>query len=132
MAMMKKSMMKAMAKKMMKGMKKAAMKGMKKKAMKKSVIAKGKLAKASVFRGTKVKTTGGLKKTDLKKSKSGKIVSVKASTRAKKGFSKTIGKWAAAVAKARAALKIKGFVPVGGKTAQGKAFLAKARSFYKK
>merc|ERR1719253_604509 len=100
--------------------------------MKKSVIAKGKRAKSSVFRGTKVKTSGGLKKSDLKKSKSGKVVSTKASNRAKKNFNKTIGKWAAAVAKARKALNIKGFVPVGGKTAQGKQFLAKARSIFKK
>merc|ERR550514_837981 len=114
---------------MKKGMKKAAMKGMKKRAMKKSVIAKGKRAKSSVFRGTKVKTTSGLKKTDLKKNKYGKVVSVKASANAKKGKS---AKWAAAFKAARAALKIKGFCPCGGKTAQGKALLAKTRSIYKK
>merc|ERR1719379_3029552 len=99
--MMKKSSMKA-GKKMMKGMKKSAMKGMKKRAMKKSVIAKGKLAKASVFRGTKVKTVGGLKKTDLKKSKSGKIVSAKASAAVKKRYAKSkAAAWIAAVQKAR-------------------------------
>ena len=50
-----------------------AMKAMK--AMKKSVIAKGKLAKLVVFRGTKAKTTSGLKKGDLMKNKKGKTMS---------------------------------------------------------
>merc|ERR1719152_1147622 len=123
-------MMKAMAmakgKKMMKGMKKSAMKGMKKRAMKKSVIAKGKLAKSQVWKGTKVKTYTGLAKKDLKKNKYGKVVTIKSSLKGKKN------KWSIAFAKARAALKIKGFCPCGGKTAQGKALLAKTRSFYKK
>merc|ERR1711865_453185 len=110
-----------------------AMKAMKKRAMKKSVIAKGKRAKSSVFRGSKVKTVGGLKKSDLKKSKSGKVVSAKASASAKKNFGKTaLSKWGVAFSKARKALNIKGFCPCGGKTAQGKALLAKTRSIYKK
>merc|ERR1719335_1428337 len=116
----------AMAKKM--GMKKMSMKAMKmamakKMAMKKSVIAKGKRAKISVFKGTKVKTTGGLKKSDLKKNKAGRVVSAKASAQAKKGKSY---KWILAVKAARTQLKIKGFCPVGGKSAAGKALLAKA------
>merc|ERR1712066_878541 len=103
-----------------------------KKAMKVSKIAKGKLAKASVFRGFKVKTVGGLKKSDLKKNKNGKIVSTKASLAAKKrsGFKK-ISAWGTAVSKARKALGVKGFCPVGGKTAKGKALYAKVKSFYK-
>merc|ERR1712113_731493 len=105
--------------------------GMKKMAMKKSVIAKGKRGKASVFRGSKVKTVGGLKKSDLKKNKQGKVVSVKASNNGKKAF-KRISAWLAATQEARKALGIKGFCAIGGKTAKGKAFLAKARSFYKK
>merc|ERR1719193_1071620 len=60
------------------GMKKAKKSTMKRrKAMKVSKIAKGKRAKSSVFRGTKIKTSGGLVKTDLIKSKTGKIVSKK-------------------------------------------------------
>merc|ERR1719421_624783 len=97
-----------------------------KKSMKKSVIAKGRMAKFLVFSGRKMKTSTGLKKENLTKSKSGKIVSKKKSALGKKS------KWIAAVQKARAALKVKGFSPVGGKTAAGKALLAKARSFYKK
>merc|ERR1712232_1123383 len=116
------------------GMKKMAMAkkmGMGKMAMKKSVIAKGKRGKSSVFRGTKQKTVGGLKKSDLKKNKQGKIVSVKASNNGKKAF-KRISAWTAAFNKARKALGIKGFCPCGGSSAKGKALLAKTRSFYKK
>merc|ERR1719341_3039459 len=83
---MKKSMKKASMKKAMKGSAKKT--GMKRKAMKKSVIAKGKRAKSSVFRGTKAKTSGGLKKSDLVRNKAGKIVSRKASENAKKNFKK--------------------------------------------
>merc|ERR1719330_1828937 len=80
----------------------------------------------------KVSTKGGLKKSDLKKSKTGKIVSAKASARAKKNFASGIGKWTIAVTKARKALGIKGFLAVGGKKKEGQLLLAKARSFYKK
>merc|ERR1739844_718746 len=102
-------------------------------AMKKSIIAKGKRGKASVFRGTKVKTSGGLQKKDLKKNKAGKVVSAKASNRAKNSKSgKKIAAWGLATKAARKALGIKGFCPVGGKSSQGKALLAKVRSIYKK
>merc|ERR1740121_1738872 len=107
--------------------------GMRKKAMKKSVIARGRGAKARVFRGIKAKTQGGLKKTDLVKNKRGKIVSRKQSEASKKTFRKNgLDKFAAAVKSARKALGIKGFVPIGGKTSRGQALLKKARSIYKK
>merc|ERR1719470_282014 len=117
---------------------KKAMKSMKKKgtmkrrkAMKVSKIAKGKRAKSSVFRGRKAKTSGGLKKQDLIKSKSGKVVSKKMSDRAKLAFKKNgLAKWNAACQKARKDLKLKGFVPIGGKTSQGKALLSKIRSYW--
>merc|ERR1712196_696143 len=96
-----------------------------KKAMKKSIIAKGKSAKLFVFRGSKVKTVGGLKKEHLIKNKHGKVVSKKSSLFHKKS------KWMASVVKARKALGIKGFTPVGGKTAAGQTLLKKVRSFYK-
>merc|ERR1711874_659979 len=63
----------------------APMKAMKK-AMKVSKVAKGKRSKSSVFRGTKERTSGGLKKSDLVKSKTGKVVSKKASEASKKKF----------------------------------------------
>merc|ERR1719321_1340484 len=120
------------AKKSMKMRKMGAMKKsmkMRKMAMKKSVIAKGKRAKSSVFRGTKVKTSGGLKKGDLKKNKHGKVVSKKQSDQAKrsKGYKK-IAAWGNAVKAARRTLGIKGFCAVGGKSSQGRALLAKVRS----
>merc|ERR1719444_575046 len=101
------------------------------KAMEVSKIAKGKLAKVSVFKGNKEKTGSGLKKSDLHRSKSGKIVSKKATAAGKKAF-KNISKWTGACVKARKALGVKGFAAIGGKTRQGQALLAKARSFYKK
>merc|ERR1712060_1030279 len=104
---------------------KSAMK-MRRKAMKVSVIAKGKRARASVFAGHKAKTASGLKKSDLHRSKSGKIVSKKATAAGKKAF-KNISKWSGAVQKARKALGIKKFCAVGGKTKSGQALLAKAR-----
>mmetsp|Transcript_55048 Transcript_55048/g.156500 ORF Transcript_55048/g.156500 Transcript_55048/m.156500 type:complete len:166 (-) Transcript_55048:180-677(-) len=97
----------------------------------KSVIARGKLAKASVFRGTKVKTVGGLTKDKLVKNKFGKIVSKAASVRAKKSFSARLGAWNKACAAARKALGVQGFCPMGGSTAQGKALYAKTKSLYK-
>merc|ERR1711977_724858 len=97
-----------------------AMKAMK--AMKRvSKIAKGKFAKAVVFRGNKAKTVGGLVKTDIMKNSYGKLVSKKASAAGKKRYANTIKSWIVAAQKARKALNLKGFVPVNGKSAQGKA-----------
>merc|ERR1711957_44236 len=116
-----------------KAMKKVkVMKAMKKKAMKKSVIAKGKMAKAMVMRGSKEKTGGGLKKESLRKNKGGKIVSKKASDHAKKRYAgSALQKWIKACQAARKELGLKGFQPMGGKTAQGRALYAKTKALYK-
>merc|ERR1711876_149704 len=98
-----------------------AMKAMKKK----SIIATGKRAKSAVFRGSKVKTTGGLTQKKL-----GKIVSKAQSARAKKLFSSRLGAWHKAVMAARKALGVQGFCAIGGKSVQGKALYAKAKSLY--
>merc|ERR1719453_2147896 len=82
-----------------------------KKAMKKSVIAKGKMARSVVFRGNKSKTQGGLTKDKLMKNKAGKIVSRKASAAGKKRYANIKG-WTVAVQKARKELGVKGFVAV--------------------
>merc|ERR1712178_400485 len=58
-----------------------AMRAMKKKAV--SQIAKGRYAKAVVFRGTKAKTYTGLTKSDLVKNKNGKIVTKKQQSKGK-------------------------------------------------
>merc|ERR1712130_813771 len=101
---------------------KMSKKNMMKKAMRVSKVGK----KRSVFSGKKEKTVGGLKKSDLKKSRTGKIVSKKASDAAKKrkGYKKIVA-WGSAFKAARKALGIKGFCPCGGKTKQGQALLAK-------
>merc|ERR1739848_697060 len=102
--------------------KKAAMKAMK--AMKKksvSKVATGRLAKVLVLRGSKAKTVGGMTAKDLTKNKYGKVVSKKRSA-----FAKT-SPWIAAVKKARAALKIKGFCAIK----KGTPLYTKAKEFFK-
>merc|ERR1719333_1856419 len=86
-----------------------AMRAMKKKAV--SKIAKGKMAKSVVFRGSKAKTSSGLVKTDLIKNKRGKIVTKKQAANGKKAYANIKG-WTVAVQKARKALGVKGFVAV--------------------
>ena len=95
-----------------------AMRAMKKKAV--SKIAKGKMARSVVFRGTKAKTTSGLSKSDLIKNKNGKVVSKKLSARGKKS------PWIQACTKARKALKITGFAIIK----KGTPLYAKAKEFY--
>merc|ERR1719288_718258 len=110
---------------------KVAMKSMKKamKVKRTSTIARGKLAKVLVFRGSKQKTGGGLTKDTLTKSKTGKIVSKSRSARGKKNWaSSALKRWIDAVKQARKALGITGFCAVNGKTAQGKAVYAKAKA----
>merc|ERR1719198_2369233 len=96
-----------------------------------SKIAKGRFAKAVVLRGSKAKTSGGLTKTDLMKNRFGKVVSKRRNAFGKKAY-RFVKDWTSAVVKARKALSVKGFVAVNGKTAQGKALYAKAKSFYTK
>ena len=103
------------AMKVMKAMK--AMNAMK--AMKK-VYAR--LAKRHVFGGKTVKTTAGLVKGDLVKNKRGKIVSKKAAARAAKS------PWIQAIAAARKALNIKGFMALK----KGSPLYNKAKALYKK
>ena len=97
------------------------------KAKRVSKIAKGKRAKNSVFKGKKEKTASGHKKSDLMKNKNGKVVTKKAHAAGLNSY-KRISGWTAAVAKARKALNIKGFVAIK----KGTAFYNKAKSFYGK
>merc|ERR1712196_212657 len=78
-----------------------AMKAMKKKSV--SKIAKGRMAKVLVFRGTKEKTVGGMTASSLIKNKHGR-----------------------AVTKARKALGLKGFVAIK----KGSALYKKAKELY--
>merc|ERR1719221_584075 len=106
-----------------------AMKAMKTK--RKSVIARGKRARAAVFSGRKEKTTSGLTKSNLMMNSRGKIVSKARSALGKSRYAKGLGMWIAAVMGARKALGVsKGFVAINGKTAEGKAIYAKAKALY--
>merc|ERR1712113_308343 len=121
----------APAMKPMNAMKKVAMKApMKaKKAMKVSKVAKGKNARAVVFRGGKEKTSTGMTKDKLIKNKAGRVVSKAQSAAKKKAFATSpLKKWIDAVKQARKQLNITGFCAVNGKTAQGKALYAKVKS----
>merc|ERR1712185_561289 len=91
-----------------------------------SKIARGRFAKSVVLRGNKEKTVGGLTKSDLFKNKRGKIVSKKMSALAKKRYASSVGPWIKACAKARAALKLKGFVPIK----KGSPLYIKAKEFF--
>merc|ERR1712241_973018 len=99
----------------------AAMRAMKAKttsmkAKRVSVIAKGKMARAAVFRGRKEKTQTGMTKDNLIKNKAGKIVSKTMSALAKRRFnSSALKAWCDAVKAARKALNLTGFVAIGGK-----------------
>merc|ERR1712087_701618 len=110
---------------------KSAMKGTMKsmKAKRVSKIARGKLSKVQVLRGTKEKTASGLTKDKLVKNKRGKVVSKKQSANGKRSYS-AIKMWTESVVAARKALNLKGMVPVNGKTPEGKALYAKAKAIY--
>merc|ERR1711876_88433 len=102
------------------------------KAKKVSVIAKGKRARASVFHGRKQQTVSGITKDGLTRNKFGRIVSKAASARAKRNFATGGFKtWVDAVKAARTALKLTGFVAVGGNSPTGKALYAKAKALLK-
>merc|ERR1719331_74518 len=107
----------------MKAMK--AMKAIKKK-KRVSKIAKGRMAKALVFRGARVKTSGGLTKADLIRNKHGKIVSKKQQALGKKAYN-NIKAWSSAVSKARKSLALKGFVAIK----KGTPLYTKTKSFYR-
>ena len=126
---MKAAAMKKVMKPSMKSMKPAmkAMKVMKvmkamKKAMKVSKIARGVQAKSLVLKGRREKTSGGLAAKDLMLNKNGRVVSKKQHAA---GTKQT---WMAAVKEARKELGIAGFCPVGGKSPEGKALYAKAKT----
>merc|ERR1719450_579666 len=100
-----------------------AMRAMKKKTV--SKIARGKLSKVMVLRGTKEKTVGGLTAKHLIKNKNGRVVSRKASALGKKAYANIKG-WTVAVQKARKALGVKGFVAVK----KGTPLYKKAKELY--
>merc|ERR1711879_872248 len=101
------------------------------KAKRVSKIARGKLARSQVLRGTKEKTLSGMTKDSLMRNKYGKIVSKKASAAARKRYQTSGAKvWAQCIQQARKALNLKGFVPINGKVAEGRALYAKTKALY--
>merc|ERR1719420_2844568 len=107
------------------------MKAMKtRKVMKKkkvSKVAKGRMAKALVFRGSKEKTVGGLTKDSLMRNKRGKIVSKRNNAKGKRAF-KNVETWIEAFVQAREMLRVEGFHAINGKTLQGKALYYKTKA----
>merc|ERR1740130_1787757 len=94
-----------------------------------SKVARGRLAKALVLRGSKEKTVGGLKADMLMRNKRGKVVSKRASANGSRRF-KQIEGWTEAFMAAREALHVKGFVAINGKSLQGKALYVKSKTLY--
>merc|ERR1712150_229993 len=110
---------------------KGAMKKSMKKAMKASKIARGKLGKSLVLRGSREKTAGVLTRDQLIKNKRGKVVSKLVSQMRRKRYAGSrIEAWMKAVRRARKELGITGFVTINGPTAQGKALYAKAKAIF--
>merc|ERR550514_1220120 len=104
---------------------KAMRKVMKKKKV--SKIARGRMAKAMVFRGSKEKTVGGLTRDSLMKNKRGKIVSKRNNAKGKRAF-KNVETWVEAFVQAREMLRVEGFHAINGKTLQGKALYYKTKA----
>merc|ERR1719217_1231389 len=92
-----------------------------------SKVARGKLARAMVFKGKKEKTGTGLKADALMKNRRGKIVTKRQSARGKAMY-KNIESWIECVMEAREALHVKGFVAINGQTLQGKALYVKSKA----
>ena len=78
----------------------------------------------AVVAGGAVKTSTGMTRGGLVKTSSGRVVS------AKKSKNASTAPWIVAVSEARKKLAVKGFVPVGGDTKQGKELHALAKKLY--
>merc|ERR1719491_690734 len=94
-----------------------------------SKVARGRLAKVLVFRGTKERTSGGIKQDGLMKNKRGKVVSKRQSALGKQRY-KYVEAWIDSVTAARKALHISGFVALNGQTLTGKALYVKTKALY--
>merc|ERR1719389_352452 len=98
---------------------------MKKKRVRK--VARGRYAKALVFRGSKEKTVGGLTRDSLMKNKRGKVVSKRRNASGKRAW-KNVETWHEAFMQAREMLRVEGFHAINGKTLQGKALYYKTKA----
>merc|ERR1719326_1603010 len=92
-----------------------------------SKIARGRMAKALVFRGSKEKTVGGLTRDTLMRNKRGKVVSKRNNASGKRAY-KNVETWTEAFMQAREMLRVEGFHAINGKTLQGKALYYKTKA----
>merc|ERR1711939_278124 len=97
------------------------------KAKRVSKVAKGRMARTLVMRGSKVRTVGGLTRDALFRNKRNKVVSKRASAQGHKNF-RNIETWVSSVVAARKALQVTGFVAINGKSLQGKALYVKSKA----
>merc|ERR1719335_2046197 len=92
-----------------------------------SKVARGRYAKALVFRGSKEKTVGGLTKDSLMRNKRGKVVSKRQNAKGKRAY-KNVETWTEFFMQAREMLRVEGFHAINGKTLQGKALYYKTKA----
>merc|ERR1719262_1903210 len=92
-----------------------------------SKVARGRMAKALVFRGSREKTAGGLTRDSLMKNKRGKVVSKRQNAKGNRAF-KNVETWVEAFVQAREMLRVEGFHAINGKTLQGKALYYKTKA----
>merc|ERR1711904_199643 len=90
-------------------------------------VARGRMAKALVFRGSKEKTSGGLTRDSLMRNKRGKIVSKRQNAHGKRKY-KNLETWTEAFMQAREMLRVEGFHAINGKSLQGKALYYKTKA----
>merc|ERR1719386_171529 len=92
-----------------------------------SKVARGRMAKALVFRGSREKTAGGLTRDSLMRNKRGKVVSKRQNAKGKRAF-KNVETWVEAFVQAHEMLRVEGFHAINGKTLQGKALYYKTKA----
>merc|ERR1719375_809029 len=102
-----------------------SMKVMKKKKV--SKVARGRMAKALVFKGSREKTVGGLTRETLMRNKRGKVVSKRKNAQGKRAY-KNVETWTEAFMQAREMLRVEGFHAINGKSLQGKALYYKTKA----
>ena len=96
------------------------------KAKRVSKIARGRMAKALVWRGKHEKTAGGLRADGLMKNKRGKVVSKRRNALS----ARVLKNWTDSVISARQLLNLEGFVAINGNSLEGKALYLKAKAAY--
>merc|ERR1719171_999214 len=92
-----------------------------------SKVARGRMAKSLVFKGSRTKTSGGLTRDNLMMNKRGKVVSKRSNAHGKRAY-RNVETWTEAFMQAREMLRVDGFHAINGKTLQGKALYYKTKA----